>query len=87
MSKSCCLAAASLRDFEESGKIEEADLKPNLLPGFGGKGGGWSSEFVLPVLFLAVGFAAALSIYLPLMNLSIAESASSTSKGIGGFAF
>lgn len=40
----------SRRDFEESGKMEEADLKPNLLPVLGGSGGGWSSELeLLPV--------------------------------------
>lgn len=33
-------AAASRRAFEDKGKIEEADLKPNLLPGLGGRGGG-----------------------------------------------
>jgi hypothetical protein len=39
-SKSFCAAAACRRDFEDSGNIEEADLKPNLLPVFGGRGGG-----------------------------------------------
>lgn len=73
----------SRRDFEESGKIEEADLNPNLLPVFGGSGGGWSSELeLLPVSFRE----AARSEYFPRINLSIAESASSASKGIGGFA-
>lgn len=71
----------SRRVFEdESGNMEEADLKPNLLPVLGGKGGGWSSEFVLPVSCLA----AALSAYLLRMNLSMAESASSASIGTGG---
>ncbi len=64
----------------------EADLKPNLLPVFGGRGGGWSSEFVLPVLCL-VGGLTALSWYFCRMNLSIAESASSASKGTGGLVF
>lgn len=66
--------------------MEDADLKPNLLPVFGGSGGGWSSEFVLPVLCLVGGFAA-LSTYFCRMNLSIAESASSASKGTGGLVF
>ena len=39
-SKSFCAAAACRRDFEDKGKIEEADLKPNLLPVLGGRGGG-----------------------------------------------
>jgi hypothetical protein len=82
-SKSGC--AASRRCLEESGKIDDADLKPNLLPVFGGRGGGWSSEFVLPVLF-RTGALTARSMYFCLMNLSIAESASSTSNGMGGFA-
>lgn len=81
-----CRAAASRLDFDESGNIEEADLNPNLLPVFGGNGGGWSSEFVLPVLCLAGAFTD-LSTYFCLMNLSNAESASSTSNGIGGFVF
>lgn len=38
VSKSCL--AASFFAFDDNGKIEEADLKPNLLPGFGGNGGG-----------------------------------------------
>ncbi len=63
--------------------MDDADLKPNLLPVFGGSGGGLSSEFVLPVLFRAGPFRT-LSWYLFLINLSIAESASSTSNGIGG---
>jgi hypothetical protein len=83
-SKSDC--AAARRFFEESGKMEDADLKPNLLPVLGGRGGGWSSEFVLPVLFRS-GALTVLSIYFCRINLSIAESASSTSNGIGGFAF
>jgi hypothetical protein len=66
--------------------MEEADLKPNLLPVFGGRGGGWSSEFVLPVLCFAGGLTD-LSTYFCRMNLSIAESASSASKGIGGRVF
>ncbi len=37
-SKSCL--AASRRDLDDKGKIEDADLKPNLLPVFGGRGGG-----------------------------------------------
>jgi hypothetical protein len=37
----CCRdISASLLDFEDKGKMDEADLKPNLLPGFGGNGGG-----------------------------------------------
>lgn len=55
----CCRAiSASRLDFEDKGKMDEADLKPNLLPGFGGNGGGWSSEFVLPVLFCAAAVTA-----------------------------
>lgn len=82
-SYSLCAAAAWRRAFDDRGKIDEADLKPNLCPGFGGRGGGWSSEFVLPVLCLTGGFAA-LSWYFCLMNLSIAESVSSASKRTGG---
>lgn len=81
-----CLAAASFLAFEESGKIELADRKPNLLPVLGGKGGGLSSEFVLPVSCL-FGALIDLSWYFCLMNLSIAISASSASTGMGGFAF
>jgi hypothetical protein len=33
-------AAASRRALEDNGKIDEADLNPNLLPVFGGRGGG-----------------------------------------------
>jgi hypothetical protein len=33
-------AAASRRAFDDNGKIDDADLKPNLLPVLGGKGGG-----------------------------------------------
>jgi hypothetical protein len=53
-------ASASRRDFEDNGKIDDADLNPNLLPVFGGRGGGWSSEFVLPVL-LRIGAFTVLS--------------------------
>ena len=66
---------------EDKGNIEEADLKPNLDPVFGGNGGGWSSEFELPVSCRA---ATACSWYFARINLSIAESASSISNGIGG---
>lgn len=76
-------AAASRRALEDNGKIDEADLKPNLLPVFGGRGGGWSSEFVLPVFCRACALTT-LSWYFCLMNLSIAESASSASNGTGG---
>ena len=73
----------SRRVFEDdSGNIDEADLRPNLLPVLGGGKGGWSSEFVLPVSCLF----AARSAYFPRMKRSIAESASSASIGIGGFA-
>jgi len=51
-SNSCCRAESRLA-LEDRGNIEDADLKPNLPPVFGGKGGGWSSEFVLPVLLRA----------------------------------
>lgn len=82
-------AAASLRAFEESGKMEDADLRLNLLPVFGGSGGGWSSELVLPVFWrdcpCANGFL--LSAYFCRINRSIAESASSASIGIGGLVF
>jgi hypothetical protein len=79
-------AAASRRAFDDSGKIDEADLNPNLLPVLGGSGGGWSSEFVLPV-FCRLCVLTAGSWYFCRMNLSIAESASSASNGIAGFAF
>lgn len=70
--------------FEPSGKMEEADLKPNRLPVFGGSGGGVSSDEVLPVLcFLAP--ARDRCIYFERMNLSIAGSTSSASTGMGGF--
>lgn len=43
---------------EPSGNMDDADLRPNRLPVFGGSGGGVSSEEVLPVLcFLAPGRA------------------------------
>jgi hypothetical protein len=42
-------AAASRLAFDDNGKMDEVDLKPNLLPVFGGRGGGWSSEVELPV--------------------------------------
>jgi hypothetical protein len=51
-----CLAAASFFAFEDIGSIDETDRKPNLLPVFGGGGGGMSSEFVLPVSFLFGAF-------------------------------
>jgi len=35
-----CRAAVSRLDFEDNGNIDDADLKPNLLPSFGGRGGG-----------------------------------------------
>jgi hypothetical protein len=59
-SRSSLAASASRRDFEDNGKIDDADLNPNLLPVFGGRGGGWSSEFVLPVL-LRIGAFTVLS--------------------------
>lgn len=84
----CCREISASRfDFEDRGNMEDADLKPNLCPVFfGGSGGGWSSEFVLPVLFRACAVTA-LSWYFCLINLSMAESASSTSIGMGGRAF
>lgn len=66
--------------------MDEADLKPNLLPVFGGNGGG-SSEFVLPLLCCRIGALTALCWYFCRINLSMAESASSASKGIGGLVF
>ena len=80
------VAAASRFALDDKGKIDEADLKPNRLPVLGGSGGGWSSEFVLPVL-CRVGALMVRSWYFCRMNLSIAASTSSASKGIGGFAF
>ena len=47
----------------ESGRAEDTDRRPNAkrLPGFGGSGGGWSSELrVLPVSFRTAGRGAAL---------------------------
>lgn len=85
----CCneaVAAASRFAFDDRGKIDEADLKPNRLPVLGGKGGGWSSEFVLPV-FCRVCVLIERSWYFCRMNLSMAVSTSSASKGMGGLAF
>ena len=82
--------------FLERWRAEEEDLKPNpnLRPGLGGGGGGWSSELpVPPVCTRAVGCLAAAPAmydfcsYFCLMKRSIAESTSSTSRGIGGFVF
>jgi hypothetical protein len=80
-------AAASRFALDDKGNIDEADLKPNLLlPVLGGRGGGWSSELVLPV-FCRVCVLIARSWYFCRMNLSIAESTSSASKGIAGLLF
>lgn len=79
-------AAASRFALEDNGKIEDADLNPNLIPVLGGRGGGWSSEFVLPVCCCVCALGVR-SWYFCLINLSIAESASSASKGMGGLAF
>ena len=43
--------AASLFALDDRGNIDEADLKPNLLGVLGGRGGGVSSDSVLPVLW------------------------------------
>lgn len=75
----------------DRGNVEDAARrpKPNRLLGFGGSGGGCSSELlVLPVYCCTIGLAAPLTkafcSYFCRMNFSIAESTSSTSKGIGG---
>lgn len=79
-------AAASRFALDDNGKIDEADRKPNRLPVLGGRGGGWSSEFVLPVFCLVCALIVR-SWYFCRMNLSIAASTSSASKGIGGLVF
>lgn len=86
-SKSC--RAASLRDLDDNGNMEDADRKPNRLPVFGGRGGGWSSvePELLPVSLDFIGVGAAFEVYFCRINLSIAESASSASNGIGGLVF
>lgn len=52
------VGAAACLDFEDNGKIEDADLNPNLPPVFGGRGGGSSEPVLLPVLFRAGGLTA-----------------------------
>ena len=80
--------------FRCRGNADDALLspKPNLLPGFGGRGGGWSSELrVLPVSVRAAGLRSppekSCWSYFCLMNFSKTASTSSTSSGIGGFVF
>jgi hypothetical protein len=74
--------------------MDEADRNPNLLPVFGGSGGGVSSDSVLPVVPVSCRTGACarpppklLSWYFCLINRSMAESASSASNGMAGFAF
>ena len=76
------------------GRTEDTLRKPNpkRFAGFGGRGGGWSSELrVLPVSFLTAGRTAPLVYdcwsYFCRMKRSSTRSTSSTSRGIGGFAF
>ena len=76
------------------GRAEDAlrRPKPNLLPCFGGSGGGCSSELrVLPVLWRAAGRRwppeKSCWSYFCLINLSNTASTSSTSSGIGGLVF
>lgn len=38
-----------MRFLEERGNIDDADLNPNLLVGFGGSGGGGPSSELLPL--------------------------------------
>lgn len=74
-------------------KVADADrrAKPNLLPGFGGNGGGWSSDeltLAFPVLCDAALRPAppenSLNSYLRRMKRSMTPPASSTSTGISG---
>ena len=76
----------------ESGSAEEERKpKPNFRPGFGGGGGGLSSELAVPPVYVLCAAdragapaAKALCSYFCLMNRSIAESTSSTSIGTWG---
>jgi hypothetical protein len=79
-------AACSFFALDPSGKMEEADLKPNLLKVLGGSGGGVSSDSVLPVLCLFVE-AKGLFMYFARMKRSMAVSASSASIGTGALLF
>lgn len=80
-------------DDRDSGFAEEARRpKPNRLPVFGGRGGGCESSeerLVYPESCRLGGFgfpsSRILYSYFCRINLSIAESTSSTSMGIGGF--
>jgi len=67
---------------------ESGNLKPNLLGVLGGRGGGVSSDSVLPVVCdgVALGVDVLLA-YFKRINRSMAESASSASTGTGGFLF
>jgi hypothetical protein len=73
---------ASFFDLEDKGKMDEADLNPNLVEFLGGNGGGVPSpicgdlDFPVPLTVLFIYFCR--------INRSIAESASSTSTGTGG---
>lgn len=68
--------------------MDDADLKlePNLLNVLGGRGGGVSSDSVLPVLGRRVE-AKGLFMYFARINRSMAVSASSASIGTGGLLF
>jgi hypothetical protein len=78
---------------DRTGKVEDAARrlgKWNLLLGFGGRGGGRSSELVLPVFWRDPGAESPANIlcsYFCLMKRSITPSTSSASTGIAGFVF
>jgi hypothetical protein len=84
---SSCAAAALASFFarEDNGNIDEADLNPNL-EFLGGSGGGVPSSSCVGFLSFPV-WPATVLMYFCLINLSIAESASSTSMGIDGSLF
>lgn len=63
--------------------MEEADLKPNFVEFFGGKGGGVPSS--ARTFLDRLGSVTTLFMYFCRMKRSIAESASSASTGTGGF--
>lgn len=82
-----------LRVLERAGKVEEAARKLgkwNRLLGFGGRGGGRSSELVLPVFWRDPGAESPANIlcsYFCLIKRSITPSTSSASMGIAGLVF
>lgn len=76
----------SFFDLENRGNVDEAPRKLNFPGVFGGKGGGVSSDPVLPVWFLRIDDNAWFA-YLARIKRSMAESTSSASSGTGAFLF